>query len=108
MSESAVIRIPESQILTPAGEFDTRLSGRIAAQFINKSNSELARKNYLSNLQQFMLFSGKKDATEVHVEDVLAWRDSLEKRELAPHTISTELATLSALTISSRYLEPLL
>jgi len=97
MSGSAVIRIPESQILTPSGEFDTRLNGRIAAQFINKSNSELTRKNYLSNLQQFILFSGKKDATDVRVEDVLAWRDSLEKRELAPHTISTKLATLSAL-----------
>jgi integrase/recombinase XerD len=97
MSQSAVIRIPESQILTPSGEFDTRLNGRIAAQFINKSNSELTRKNYLSNLQQFILFSGKKDATDVRVEDILAWRDSLEKRELAPHTISTKLATLSAL-----------
>ena len=74
MSQSAVIRIQESQILTPSGEFDTRLNGRIAAQFINKSNSELTRKNYLSNLQQFILFSGKKDATDVRVEDVLAWR----------------------------------
>ena len=97
MSQSAVIRIPESQITTPSGEFDTRLNGRIAAQFINKSNSELTRKNYLSNLRQFILFSGKKDATEVRVEDVLAWRESMEKRELAPHTISTKLATLSAL-----------
>jgi hypothetical protein len=60
MSQIAVVRIPESQILTPAGEFDTRLNGRIAAQFINKSNSELTRKNYLSNLRQFILFSGKR------------------------------------------------
>lgn len=97
MSQSAVIRIPESQILTPAGEVDTRLNGRVAAQFINKSNSELTRKNYLSNLQQFVLFSGKKDARDVRVEDVLAWRESMEKRNLAPHTISTKLATLSAL-----------
>ena len=97
MDKLSVIRIPESQVLTPTGEFDTRLNGRIAAQFINKSNSELTRKNYLSNLQQFILFSGKRDATEVQVEDVLAWRTSLEKRDLAPHTISTKLATLSAL-----------
>lgn len=97
MSQTAVVRIPESQILTPAGEFDTRLNGRIAAQFINKSNSELTRKNYLSNLRQFILFSGKKDATEVRVDDVMAWRDSLEKKGFAPHTISTKLATLSAL-----------
>lgn len=41
--------------------------------------------------------SGKRDATEVQVEDVLAWRTSMEKRNLAPHTISTKLATLSAL-----------
>ena len=97
MSQSAVIRIPESQILTPAGEFDTRLNGRIAAQFINKSNSELTRKNYLSNLRQFILFSGKKDAADVKVDDVLAWRDSMETKGFAPHTISTKLATLSAL-----------
>ena len=97
MRESPIIRIPESQIITPMGEFDTRLNGRIAAQFINKSNSELTRKNYLSNLQQFILFSGKRDATDVQVEDVLAWRTSMEKRNLAPHTISTKLATLSAL-----------
>jgi len=97
MNKISVIRVPESEILTPDGEFDTRLNGRIAAQFINKSNSDLTRKNYLSNLQQFILFSGKKDATEVRVEDVLAWRESLEKREFAPHTISTKLATLSAL-----------
>lgn len=97
MGRLSVIRIPESQIATPTGEFDTRLNGRIAAQFINKSNSELTRKNYLSNLQQFILFSGKKDAAEVKVEDVLAWRESMEKRELASHTISTKLATLSAL-----------
>lgn len=97
MTQSAVIRIPESAVLTPAGEFDTRLNGRIAAQFINKSNSELTRKNYLSNLRQFILFSGKHDATEVRVEDVLAWRASLEKKGFAPHTISTKLATLSAL-----------
>ena len=43
------------------------------------------------------MFSGKKDALEVRVEDVLAWREHLERRELAPHTISTKLATLSAL-----------
>lgn len=97
MSQSAVVRIPESEILTPAGEFDTRLNGRIAAQFINRSNSELTRKNYLSNLRQFILFSGKKDATEVRVDDVLAWRESMEKKGFAPHTISTKLATLSAL-----------
>jgi site-specific recombinase XerD len=97
MSQSAVIRIPKSQIITPSGEFDTRLNGRIAAQFINKSNSELTRKNYLSNLPQFILFSGKKDALEVQVEDVLAWRASMEKREMAPSTISTKLATLSTL-----------
>ena len=53
--------------------------------------------NYLSNLRQFILFSGKKDALDVQVEDVLAWRDSMENRNLAPHTISTKLATLSAL-----------
>ena len=97
MNKTSIIRIPESQIITPSGEFDTRLNGRIAAQFINKSNSELTRKNYLSNLRQFILFSGKKDALAVQVEDVLAWRESMEKRELAPHTISTKLATLSAL-----------
>jgi len=97
MSQAAVIRIPESQILTTTGEFDTRLNGRIAAQFINKSNSELTRKNYLSNLQQFILFSGRHDATQVKVDDVLAWRDSMEKKGFAPHTISTKLATLSAL-----------
>lgn len=97
MSQAAALRIPESQITTPTGEFDTRLNGRVAAQFINKSNSELTRKNYLSNLRQFILFSGRKDATEVRVEDVLAWRDSLEKKGFAPHTISTKLATLSAL-----------
>ena len=33
----------------------------------------------------------------MQVEDVLAWRISMEKRELAPHTIATKLATLSAL-----------
>lgn len=97
MSQTAVVRIPESQILTTTGEFDTRLNGRIAAQFINKSNSELTRKNYLSNLQQFVLFSGRHDATQVKVDDVLAWRDSMEKKGFAPHTISTKLATLSAL-----------
>lgn len=97
MSRSAVIRVPESQILTLAGEYDTRLNGRIAAQFINKSNSELTKKHYLSNLRQFILFSGKKDARDVRVEDVLAWRESMEKKEFAPHTISTKLATLSAL-----------
>src|SRR5215204_4067048 len=97
MDKISVIRVPESEILTPAGEFDTRLNGRIAAQFINKSNSELTRKNYLSNLRQFILFSGKKDATDVQVDDVLAWRESMEKKGFAPHTISTKLATLSAL-----------
>lgn len=97
MSQTAVVRIPESQILTPTGEFDTRLNGKIAQQFINKSNSELTRKNYLSNLQQFMLFSGKKDIHEVQIEDILAWRNSMERRELAPHTIATKLATISAL-----------
>jgi site-specific recombinase XerD len=97
MSQTAVVRIPESQILTPAGEFDTRLNGRIAAQFINKSNSELTRKNYLSNLRQFILFSGKKDANDVRVDDVIAWRDSLVNKGFAPHTIETKLATLSAL-----------
>lgn len=97
MSQSAVIRIPESQIITQTGEFDTRLSGRIAAHFLNKSNSELTRKNYLSNLRQFILFSGKKDALDVRVDDVLAWRDSLIRKGFAPHTIETKLATLSAL-----------
>ena len=97
MSQASVVRIPESQILTQTGEFDTRLNGRIAAQFINKSNSELTRKNYLSNLQQFILFSGRHDAAQVKVDDVLAWRDSMEKKGFAPHTISTKLATLSAL-----------
>ena len=97
MSELSLVRIPESEVLTPAGEFDTRLNGRIAAQFINRSNSELTRKNYLSNLRQFVLFSGRKDAKDVRVEDVLAWRESMEKRKLAPHTIATKLATLSAL-----------
>lgn len=97
MSQTAVVRIPESVILTPAGEFDTRLNGRIAAQFINKSNSELTRKNYLSNLRQFILFSGKKDALDVRVDDVIAWRDSLINKGFAPHTIETKLATLSAL-----------
>ncbi len=97
MSRVSVIRVPESEITTPSGEFDTRLNGRIATQFISKSNSELTRKNYLSNLRQFILFSGKKDALEVQVEDVLAWRESMENRNLAPHTISTKLATLSAL-----------
>ena len=37
MDKLSIIPIPESQILIPAGEFDTRLNGRIAAQFINKS-----------------------------------------------------------------------
>ncbi|CAN5565754.1 hypothetical protein BH18ACI1_BH18ACI1_22190 [soil metagenome] len=97
MAQTAVVRIPESEILTPAGEFDTRLNGRIAAQFINKSNSELTRKNYLSNLRQFILFSGKKDALDVRVDDVLAWRDSMIRKGFAPHTIETKLATLSAL-----------
>ena len=97
MSKLSVIRIPESQIVAPTGEFDTRLNGRIAGQFINKSNSELTKKNYLSNLQQFILFSSKSDAAEIKVEDVLAWRESMERRELAPHTIATKLATLSAL-----------
>lgn len=97
MSEISLIRIPESQVLTPSGEFDTRLNGRIAAQFINKSNSDLTRKNYLSNIQQFVLYSGKKDARDVNIEDVLAWRGSMEKRNLAPSTIATKLATLSAL-----------
>jgi site-specific recombinase XerD len=97
MSETSLIRIPKSQILTPTGEFDTRLNGRIAWQFINRSVSELTKKNYLSNLRQFILFSARKDAREVQVEDVLAWRESMERRNLAPHTISTKLATLSAL-----------
>ena len=97
MSKLSLIRIPESQIQTASREYDTRLNGRIAAQFVNKSSSELTRKNYLSNLRQFILFSGKKDAADVKVEDVLAWRESMEKRELAPHTIATKLATLSAL-----------
>lgn len=64
---------------------------------INKSNSELTRKNYLSNLRQFILFSGKKDALDVRVDDVLAWRDSMIRKGFAPHTIETKLATLSAL-----------
>lgn len=97
MSEISLIRVPESEVLTPTGEMDARLSGRIAAQFINRSVSELTRKNYLSNLRQFILFSGKKDARDVQVEDVLAWRASMEKRNFAPHTISTKIATLSAL-----------
>ena len=97
MNRTSLISIPESQILTPSGEFDTRLNGRIAAQFINRSSSELTRKNYLSNLRQFILFSGRRDAQDVQVQDVLAWRESMEKRNLAPHTISTKLATLSAL-----------
>lgn len=97
MAQPAIVRIPESEVLTSAGEFDTRLNGRIAAQFINKSNSELTRKNYLSNLRQFILFSGKHDATQIRVEDVLAWRESLQNKGFAPHTISTKLATLSAL-----------
>ena len=97
MSEISLISVPESQVLTLTGEFDTRLNGRIAAQFINRSNSELTRKNYLSNLRQFILFSGKKEAQDVQVEDVLAWRESMERRNLAPHTIATKLATLSAL-----------
>lgn len=97
MNKLSVVRIPESQVLTPTVEFDTRLNGKIAQQFINKSNSELTRKNYLSNLHQFMLFSGKKDIHEVQIEDILAWRNSMERRELAPHTIATKLATISAL-----------
>jgi integrase len=97
MSQTAVVRIPESEVLTPAGEFDTRLNGRIAAQFINKSNSELTRKNYLSNLRQFILYSGKKDALDVRVDDVLAWRDSMIRKGFAPSTIETKLATVSAL-----------
>lgn len=98
MSKLSLVRIPESQLVTPAtGEYDTRLNGRIAAQFLNKSNSELTRKNYLSNLRQFVLFSGRKDAQDVQVEDVLAWRDSMINKGFAPHTIETKLATLSAL-----------
>lgn len=97
MGQTAVVRIPDSQVLSPDGEFDTRFNGRIVALFLNKSNSELTRKNYLSNLRQFILFSGKKDALEVRVEDVLAWRDSMERKGFAPHTIETKLATLSAL-----------
>jgi site-specific recombinase XerD len=97
MPETSVIRIPESEILKPSGEFDIRLNGRIAAQFINRSTSELTRKNYLSNLRQFILFSGKKDAREVLVEDVLAWRDAMDRKGFEAHTITTKLATLSAL-----------
>jgi integrase len=97
MEKLSVIRLPESEMLNAGGEFDTRLDGRIVARFINKSNSELTRKNYLSNIRHFILFSGKRDVTEVRVDDVLAWRGSMEKRNLSPHTISTKLATLSAM-----------
>lgn len=89
--------IPESRIKTSAGEIDTRLNGRLAALFINRSDSELTRKNYESNIRQFILFSGKRDATEVQVEDILAWRESFVRRGLAPHTICTKIATISAL-----------
>jgi site-specific recombinase XerD len=97
MSKLSIVRIPESQVLTPTSEFDTRLNGKIAAQFLNKSNSELTRTNYQSNLRQFILFSGKRDVHQVQVEDVLAWRGDLERKGFAPHTICTKLATLSAL-----------
>ncbi len=93
MSKVSIVRIPESQILIPTGVVDTRLNGRFAAQFINKSNSELTKKNYLSNIQQFILYSGKHDVNDVKIEDMMAWRNSLERRNLAPHTISTKLAT---------------
>lgn len=96
-SKSPVIVVPESQVKTPTGEIDTRLNGRVAALFINRSNSELTRKNYESNIRQFILFSGKRDATEIQVEDVLAWRESFERRGLAPSTVCTKIATLSAL-----------
>lgn len=92
-----VVVIPESRIKTSASEMDTSLNGRVAALFINRSASELTRKNYESNIRQFILFSGKRDATEVQVEDVLAWRESFARRGLAPHTICTKIATLSAL-----------
>lgn len=95
--KSPVIAIPESRIKTSAGEVDARLNGRVAALFISRSNSDLTRKNYESNIRQFILFSGKRDATDVDVEDVLAWRESLERRGLAPHTICTKIATISAL-----------
>lgn len=97
VSKSFVVVIPESQIKMPTGEIDTRLNGRIASLFINRSTSELTRKNYESNIRQFILFSGKRDALEVQVEDILAWRESLERRNLAPSTICTKIATLSAL-----------
>lgn len=97
MSNTAVVRVPESQILTPTGDFDTRLTGKIVRQFLNKSNSELTRINYQSNLEQFALFSGKRDVREIRVEDVLAWREHLQRKGCAPHTICTKLATLSAL-----------
>jgi len=97
MNKLSIIRIPESQHLTATGEIDVSLNGRIAEKFINKSNSELTRKNYKSNIEQFMLFSGKKQACDVQVDDVLAWHESLVNRNLAPHTIATKLATLSAL-----------
>lgn len=96
-SKSPVIVVPESQIKTATGEIDTRLNGRVAALFVNRSTSELTRKNYESNIRQFILFSGKRDALEVRVEDVLAWRESMERRGLAPSTICTKLATVSAL-----------
>ncbi len=72
MERLSVFRVPEAQTLLQTGKRDTRLNGRIAAQFINRSNSELTRKNYISNLQQFILFSGRKDALDVQVDDVLA------------------------------------
>lgn len=96
-SKSPVIVIPESQIKTPTGEVDTRLNGRVSALFINRSTSELTRKNYESNIRQFILFTGKRDALEVGVEDFLAWRESMNRRGLAPSTVCTKLATLSAL-----------
>lgn len=96
-SRMPVVVVPESQIKTNMGEYDTRLTGRVARLFINRSESELTRINYESNIRQFILFSGKRDATEVEVEDILAWRESLRMQGRSAHTISTKLATLSAL-----------
>ena len=84
MSKLSVIRIPESGVLTPTGEFDARLSGRIAAQFINKSNSELTRKNHLSNLQQFMFFPGNvmrpMCKSKMFWHGALRWRNAISFR----------------------------
>ncbi len=99
-STNKIVPVGDSKGLLSRAEFQKLAKVPAEAEWFANIDNEKTRRAYKIDLQDFMLFVGMQRVEEFRIVSrahILAWRKSLESRNLSGATIRRKLAALSSL-----------